>query len=228
MRDIDNTFDSEFDVQYPDMGEQDEENVTKTGTTTVGIAAEDGVAVATDRRASLAGRFVASKDVVKVQQVHPSAVVTLVGSVGGAQSYADQLEAQASLYESRRGRTMSVHALGNFAARMARGGPFMRINPILAGVDDEGSHVYTIDPAGGIMEEEYTTTGSGMQVAYGVLERNYHEDLGVDEALRVAAQAVESAAERDTGSGNGLATAYVTADGVEIETYDDYSAVDEL
>jgi proteasome beta subunit len=226
MRDTDNPFESEFDVQQAETG--DEENVTKTGTTTVGISASNGVAVATDRRASLAGRFVASKDVVKVQEVHPTAVVTLVGSVGGAQSYADQLRAQTSLYESRRDERMSMEALSHFAARMARGGPFMRINPILAGVDEEGSHVFTIDPAGGVMEEDYTTTGSGMQVAYGVLEREYEDDLTVDEALSVASRAVESAAERDTGSGNGLATARVTEEGVEINKYDDYSVVDSL
>lgn len=226
MRDTNNPFESEFDVQQVETG--NEENVTKTGTTTVGISASNGVAVATDRRASLAGRFVASKDVVKVQEVHSNAVVTLVGSVGGAQSYADQLRAQTSLYKSRRGEEMSMKALGNFAARMARGGPFMRINPILAGVDEEGSHIFTIDPAGGIMEEDYTTTGSGMQVAYGVLEREYEDDLTVDEAVSVASRAVESAAERDTGSGNGLAIARVTEEGVEISKYDDYSVVDSL
>ena len=46
-----------------------------TGTTTVGLVAADGVVLATDRRASLGGRFVSNKDVVKVEQVHPTAPV---------------------------------------------------------------------------------------------------------------------------------------------------------
>lgn len=231
MRDINhNPNEPEIDVSRPNNSEvqEDNENVTKTGTTTVGIAVDDGVVIATDRRASLAGRFVASKDVVKVEQIHPTGAITLVGSVGGAQDFADHLRAEASLYESRRNETMSMHALASLAGNFARGGPFMRINPILGGVDDNGSHVYTIDPAGGVMDEDYTVTGSGMQVAYGTLEENYKENMDMEEATRVAAQSVRSAAERDTGSGNGLALATITQDGVKIETYDDYEVVDDL
>lgn len=218
----------------PEIGEMvQEENesseVNKTGTTTVGIVAQDGVAVATDRRASLGGRFVSSKDVVKVEQVHPTGVITLVGSVGGAQSFNQNLEAEASLYESRRGEPMSIKALSNLAGNFARSGPFLRINPIVGGVDSDGAHVYTIDPAGGVMEaEDYTVTGSGMQIAFGTLENNYSEGLTVDEALRVAGQAVESAAERDTASGNGLVTARINSEGVKIKEYDDYSVVENL
>jgi len=60
-----------------------------TGTTTVGLVAADGVVLATDRRASLGGRFVSNKDVVKVEQVHPTAALTIAGSVGAAQAYAN-------------------------------------------------------------------------------------------------------------------------------------------
>lgn len=231
MRDINhNPNEPELSASSEKQSEvqSEEENVTKTGTTTVGIAVDDGVVIATDRRASLAGRFVASKDVVKVEQVHPTGAVTLVGSVGGAQDFADQLRAEASLYQSRRNETMSMHALSSLAGNFARRGPFMRINPILGGVDDAGSHVYTIDPAGGVMEEDYTVTGSGMQVAYGTLEENYESGMDLEDATRVAAESVRSAAERDTGSGNGLVLATITQDGVEIEEYDDYDVVDEL
>lgn len=223
------------DPRKPEVGEfennsanKDEDSVAKTGTTTVGVTADDGVVVATDRRASLAGRFVASKDVVKVEQVTSNSVVTLVGSVGGAQSFINQLEAEASLYRSRRQKPMEVEALANLARNFARSGPFFRINPIVAGVDDSGPHVYTVDPAGGLMEDEYTVTGSGMQVAYGTLEQNYDDNLSLEEATRVAAETVESAAERDTGSGNGLALATVDDSGVTIETYPDYDVVEDM
>jgi len=222
-----NPYEPEIPVQYSEQ-EPDAENVVDTGTTTVGITADDGVAVATDRRASLGGRFVASKNVVKVEQVHPTGVVTLVGSVGGAQAFSDQLQAQVSLYRSRRQKDMNMNELAHDARNLARNGPYLRINPIVAGVDDEGPHVYTVDPAGGLIKEDYTVNGSGMQVAYGTLESAYEDDLTTDEAVRVAAEAVRSAAERDSGSGNGLAVARVDGDGVDIETYDDYEVVEDL
>jgi proteasome beta subunit len=203
----------------PGTGEMDREKVNDTGTTTIGIATEHGVVVATDKRASLGGRFVSNKQVQKVEQIHPTAALTLVGSVGGAQSFIRSLRAEVNLYESRRGEDMSMQALSTLAGNFARGGPFLAINPILGGIDDEGSHVFSIDPAGGVMEDDYTVTGSGLTVAYGTLEGLYEDDLTIDEARQVAAKSVKAAAERDTGSGNGIYIADVTEDGVDIEGY---------
>ena len=201
-------------------GNRDEEAVNKTGTTTIGIATEDGVIVATDKRASLGGRFVSNKNVQKVEQIHPTAALTLVGSVGGAQSFIRTLRAEVNLYEARRGKEMSMQALATLAGNFARGGPFIAINPVLGGVDDEGTHVYSIDPAGGVMQDDYTVTGSGLTVAYGTLEDRYEEDMSLEEAQQVAGAGIKAAAERDTGSGNGIFVAEVTEEGVEIDDYD--------
>ncbi|MCT9096784.1 archaeal proteasome endopeptidase complex subunit beta [Haloarchaeobius sp. HME9146] len=201
------------------------ENVTKTGTTTVGLTTDEGVVIATDMRASLGGMFVANKDVQKVEQIHPTAALTLVGSVGGAQSFIRSLRAEVNLYEARRGEEMSMQALSTLAGNFARGGPFFAINPILGGVDDDGHHVYSIDPAGGVMRDEYTVTGSGMMVAHGLLEQEYESGLSNEEAKTVAARAVRSAAERDTGSGNGVFLAEVTGEGVDIRGHKDFDEV---
>jgi proteasome beta subunit len=213
------------DPHEPELGslpesDRDEEAVNKTGTTTIGVATTDGVIIATDKRASLGGRFVSNKNVQKVEQIHPTAALTLVGSVGGAQSFIRTLRAEANLYETRRGEQMSMQALSTLAGNFARGGPFLAINPILGGVDEEGSHVYSIDPAGGVMADDYTITGSGLTVAYGTLEDRYEKEMSLEEAQRVAGAGIKAAAERDTGSGNGIYIAEVTEAGVEISDYD--------
>jgi len=207
------------------LAPDDLNNVNKTGTTTVGLVTADGVVIATDMRASLAGRFVSNKNVQKVEQVHDTAALTMVGSVGGAQSFIKSLRAEADLYEARRGESMSMQALSTLAGNFARGGPFFAINPILGGVDEEGHHVYSIDPAGGVMADDYTVTGSGMQLAYGVLEQEYEEGLSNEEAKTVAARAVKSAAERDTGSGNGVFLAEITDEDVDIHGHTDFDDV---
>ena len=222
--------DMEAAVYEPELGslpssDRDEDAVNKTGTTTVGISTTDGVVVATDRRASLGGRFVSNKSVQKVEQIHPTAALTLVGSVGGAQSFIRSLRVESNLYEARRGEELSIHALATLAGNFARGGPYFAISPILAGVDDDGHHVYSIDPAGGVMKDDYTVTGSGLTVAYGTLENQYEEDMNTEQATSAAASAVRAAAERDTGSGNGLVIAEVTSEGVDITHYDDYDTV---
>ncbi|MFW5964246.1 MAG: proteasome subunit beta, partial [Natronomonas sp.] len=154
-----------------------------------------------------------------------TAALTLVGSVGGAQSFIRSLRAEVNLYEARRGEDISIEALATLAGNFARGGPFFAINPILGGVDDDGHHVYSIDPAGGVMADDYTITGSGMTVAYGTLEREYEEGMSNEEAKRVAASGIKSAVERDTGSGNGVFLATVTEEGVDIKGHKDFDDV---
>jgi proteasome beta subunit len=223
----------EFDPYSPEVGELPEsdlsdadlDNVNKTGTTTIGLTTPDGVVMATDMRASLGGRFVSNKNVQKVEQIHPHAALTMAGSVGGAQSFIRTIRAEANLYETRRGEEMSMQALATLCGNFLRGGPFFMVSPILGGVDGEGSHVYSLDPAGGVMSDDYTVTGSGMQMAYGVLEQEYSDDLSIEEARTVAARGIKSAVERDTGSGNGIFLAEITDAGVDIEGHTDFDDV---
>ena len=197
----------------------------KTGTTTVGLVAEDGVVLATDRRASLGGRFVSNKDVVKVERVHPTAAMTMAGTVGPAQAYMRQLRAAADLYETRRGERMSMAALSTAASNSIRGLP---VQPLLGGVDPASSadgspdpRLFQLDGGGGLLEESaFAATGSGMTMATGALEREYDPDASVEDAVGTAVAAVLAASERDTASGNGVVVARVTAGGVETERRD--------
>jgi proteasome beta subunit len=213
------------DVPRNDLSESDLEGVNKTGTTTVGLTTAVGVIMATDMRASLGGRFISNKDVQKVEQIHPTAALTMAGSVGGAQSFIRSLRAESNLYETRRGEEMSIGALATLAGNFLRGGPFFLVSPILGGVDAEGTHVYSLDPAGGVMRDDYTCTGSGMQLAYGVLEGRYEDDLSNDEAMTLAARAVKSAVERDTASGDGVFLAEITDEGVDINGHKHFDDV---
>ena len=213
------------ELRARELSDEDLQSVNKTGTTTVGLTTADGVVLATDMRASLGGRFISNKDVQKVEQVHPTGALTMAGSVGGAQSFIRSLRAEVNLFETRRGKDLSISALATLAGNFLRGGPFFLVSPILGGVDDAGHHVFSLDPAGGVMADDYTATGSGMQLAYGVLEQEYDAELTNDAAASVAARAVKSAVERDTGSGDGVYLAEITADGVDIQGHKDFDEV---
>ncbi|WP_410764591.1 archaeal proteasome endopeptidase complex subunit beta [Haloferax sp. DFSO60] len=198
---------------------------TKTGTTTVGIKTAEGVVLATDMRASL-GYMVSSKDVQKVEEIHPTAALTIAGSVSAAQSLISSLRAEVRLYEARRGENMSMTALSTLVGNFLRSGGFYVVQPILGGVDEDGAHIYSIDPAGSILEEEYTVTGSGSQYALGVLEQEFSDDLTIDEAKQVATKAIRSAVERDLASGNGINIAVVTEDGVDIARHQNFEGLE--
>ncbi|MFC7142351.1 proteasome subunit beta [Halosimplex aquaticum] len=189
-----------------------------TGTTIVAVTASDAVVMAADQRMSLGGRFTANKNVRKISRVHPSAALAISGSVGPAQDAIRSIRAEAGLYESRRGEPMTMQALSQTAGHILRGLP---VAPILGGVDDTGGHVYELDGGGSVMEDAYAAGGSGMQVAYGVLEGRFEPDASRSEATEAAVAAVEAASERDTASGNGVTVATITSGGVEIQALDE-------
>lgn len=224
--------DEQPDVTQPEIAslpDQDgdaafDRETLKTGTTTVGVRAEDGVVLATDRRASL-GNMVSSKAVQKVEQIHPTAGMTISGSVSAAQSLIRAIQSETKLYETRRGEPMSMQALSTLLSNLLRSGAYLIVVPVVGGVDDTGPHLYSIDALGGTTEEDYTTSGSGTQFALGVLENRYEDGLSMDEAADAATDAVATAMERDTASGNGLHVARVTSDGVEIEAHDDITGL---
>ena len=210
--------------ELPDTGKQagnTGEGEMKTGTTTVGLTTDEGVVLATDMRASL-GNMVSSKDVQKVEEIHPRGALTIAGSVSAAQSLIRSLKAEVRLYEARRSEDMSMQALSTLTSNFLRSGAFFIVQPILGGVDDEGAHIYSIDALGGKSEEEYTVTGSGSQYALGVLEQEYDSELTTGEAKTISARAIQSAVERDLASGNGINVAVVTEDGVEITRHKEF------
>ncbi|WP_137285117.1 Ntn hydrolase family protein [Halorussus salinisoli] len=205
----------------PGSSPESDPELTKTGTTTVAVAAEDGVIVMADRRASAGGRFVTSKNTQKVEQVHPTAAVALSGAVGSLQDYTRRLRSHADQYEIRRGHPPSVDAFATFAGNLLRRGQYRMVRPVLGGVDSEGPHVYDLDGGGAVIEAPYAAKGSGTQFALGVLEREFRPGFGAEAATHAAARAVESAIERDTASGNGVTVAEITAESVTIDAYDD-------
>jgi proteasome beta subunit len=197
---------------------------TTTGTTIVGVRTDEGVVLAADRRASLGGRFVSNKDAEKVEQVHPTGAVALSGGVGPIQSFAQQLRAEANLYESRRGEPMTMEALSTAAGNLIRGVP---AQVVLGGVTptgpDEGTpHLYELDGGGSVMPATYAAGGSGIQTAYGVLENTLETDApALSEAKAAAARAVDAASERDTASGNGLTLSAIDVNDVTMTIHDD-------
>jgi proteasome beta subunit len=211
------------ELDLPPQSTEDEKEL-KTGTTTIGLTTAEGVVLATDMRAS-AGNMVASKNARKILEIHPTAALTIAGSVSAAQSLVNSLRAEVRLYETRRDTEMSLQALANLTSNFLRSGSFQIVQPVLGGVDDEGSHIYSIGPSGSVMEETYAVSGSGSPFALGVLEQQYDEGSSIDDAKPIAARAVQSATERDTASGNGLLLAAITADGVDINQHKSVESV---
>ena len=184
------------------------------GTTTVGITCKDGIVFATERRATM-GNLVAHKVAEKIFKIDDHIATTIAGSVGDAQSLMKVIGAEVSLYQMRNNDAISVKAAASLTANLLRSGP-MHVQTLLGGMDGDKPSIYSLDPAGGMIKDNYISTGSGSIVAYGVLEDRFRDDLSVDEGLEVAIRAIKAAAERDAYSGNGFLVAKVDKNGFEM------------
>jgi len=195
---------------------------TKTGTTTVALKYSDGVIVAADKRAS-AGTLIASKVARKILPIDDHIVMTISGYVGDAQYLARIADVEARHYRATTGRRIRVGALSTLMANLLNYYRYMPyiISIIIAGYDDTGGKIYSIDADGGCIEDKYTSTGSGSVVAIGVLDDRYKEGMTLDEGLELAVRAIVRAIGRDIATGDGIDVAYVNAEGIHYLTKED-------
>ena len=90
---------------------------------------------------------------------------------------------------------------------------------IVGGVVDKPI-MYTLDPLGSVLPDDYAAVGTGAEMALGVLDPQFKPNMSRDEAVELAKHAVRSAALRDSASGDGLDVLVITKDGTEEFTED--------
>jgi proteasome beta subunit len=176
-------------------------------TTIVGIKTKEGVVLGSDRRASK-GFFIGSKITQKIAKVDDTLAIAIAGQLSDAEYLIRVAKAERKLLELRRGFPLTVKESSRLIANLAYSGlksyqPYF-VELIVAGVDDNGGHIYAADMSGAITTEDFASSGSGSPIAYGVLESVYHKNVTNEEAKEIATKAVAAAMERDPGSGNGI------------------------
>lgn len=182
----------------------------KTGTTTIGIKCKDGVIMASDQRATM-GNMVAHKGVRKVYPLSDNIGMTIAGVVGDAQLMVRYMQSEIALYSIKKGSPMSVSAAATLVANIIRQGFYLGL--IVGGYDSTGGHVFSIDGAGGYIEDNVVSVGSGSVFALGALEAGYKDGMTKDEGIALAITALNSAIRRDSASGDGMIIAWIDSDG---------------
>jgi proteasome beta subunit len=175
-------------------------------TTIVGIKTKEGVVLGSDRRASK-GFFIGSKITQKIAKVDDTLAIAIAGQLSDAEYLIRVAKAERKLLELRRGFPLTVKESSRLIANLAYSGlksyqPYF-VELLVAGVDDNGGHIYAADMSGAITTEDFASSGSGSPIAYGVLESVYHKNVTNEEAKEIATKAVAAAVERP-GSGNGI------------------------
>jgi proteasome beta subunit len=204
------------------FGEEKPE-IQKTGTTTLGMVCKDGVIVAAEKKSTM-GYLVASKESQKVLPLADYVVMTIAGASGDAQALVRYMRAEIKLFELQSKRRISVKSASTLLANILQNGrwsflPYM-VQLIVAGFDDAGPAIFSMDAIGGVEEEKrFFSTGSGSPMALGVLEDSYSDGISVGEGAKLAFRAIKAAVEMDIASGGkAVDIATITKDGIRITT----------
>lgn len=190
------------------------EKLTKTGTTTLGMVCKEGVVIATETRATM-GHLIAHKETKKLYKIDEHLALATAGLVGDLQVLARYLNAEANLYRLKRDIKMPVESAATLMSNIMNQRKFMPyyVQLILGGYDETGGHVYSLDAAGGAIPDKYTAGGSGSPYVFGVLEDLYKDGLTVDEGIDIAIRAIKASKSRDSASGGMTNIAVITKEG---------------
>tara|TARA_B100001250_G_scaffold145128_1_gene124248 strand:+ start:914 stop:1651 length:738 start_codon:yes stop_codon:yes gene_type:complete len=192
------------------------EKELKKGTTTLGLVCKDGIVMATEMRATM-GNLIGHKTTQKLFRISDNMGLTVAGLVGDAQMLARWLSAEVKLYELKHGNQMSLKAASTLMANIMNGRRYMPfwVQLLLGGTDSEGSHVYSLDAAGGSIPDKFQTTGSGSPFVYGVLEDRFKENMSVAEGKKLGVRALTAAMKRDSASGDGISMCVIDSTGFQ-------------
>jgi len=189
------------------------------GATTVGVVCRDGVLLASERRVSY-GYFVMSKTARKVFKITDTIGAAFAGLVSDMQVLSKEATAYANLYTYEKDRPISVKAaakmVGNllFQRRML---PYIT-QTIIGGIDEDGPSLFVLDLLGSVMQDKFAAVGSGTEIAMGVLEDEYKDNMSLEDAKEVLKRAVKAAFARDSASGGTVDLLVITKTGTKEDT----------
>ncbi len=176
------------------------ENIMKTGTTTVGIMCKDGVVLAADKRAT-AGNLISDKKAQKIYKINDCMALTTAGRTEREANVKESVNLLAGLVYSNIRKMSMIPGISHF---------------LFAGKDYKGFHLYDIYADGSLTKNDsYVSSGSGSVMAYGVLETLYKEGMNVDDGVKLAVKCINAALQRDSATGNGIDVVTITKEGIK-------------
>ena len=189
------------------------------GATTIGVVFSDGVILASEKRVTY-GSIIMSKTVKKVFRITDHVGAACAGLVSDMQILAREIEAQAKLFTYDTKRPMSVKAVAKVMSNVLFNRRMIPLitQTIVGGMDDDKPEIYVLDVLGSLLPDTYAAVGSGAQMATGVLEQGYTDNMSQKDAKALVLKAIKSAVRRDVMSGDGVDILIATKDGIQEET----------
>lgn len=188
----------------------------KTGTTIVGLKFEGGVGLFSDTRATM-GNIVEDKNCFKLHKLSEKIHCAGAGTSADAERLTRTCERVLTTFERKYSRPPFVSTAVQFMTSHLykyRGGICAAL--IVAGVDQAGTHLFSLMPHGSSISLPFTSLGSGSLAATSILETGFRENMAKEDAVALGTRAVEAGILNDLYSGSNVDYILITERGTEM------------
>jgi len=188
------------------------------GATAVGITFNEGVVFASERRIAY-GNFVVSKTTKKTFVITPYVGAACAGLVADMQILSLQIAALAKIRRMEIKRDVPPNTIAKMMSNMMYERRFFPLltQVIVGGLVGKPT-IYTLDPLGSILPDDYAAVGTGAEMALGVLDPQYKKDLTEAQSVDLAVKSVRAASMRDSASGDNIDVLVMNKDGAKETT----------
>ena len=185
------------------------------GATAVGITYNDGVVFASERRIAY-GNFVVSKTTKKTFVITPRVGAACAGLVADMQLLSLQISALAKIRKMELKRDVPPNTIAKMMSNMMYERRFFPLltQVIVGGLVDKPT-IYTLDPIGSVLPDEYAAVGTGADMALGILDQQYKKELNEVEAIDLAVKSIRAASMRDSASGDNIDVLVINKNGTK-------------
>jgi len=188
------------------------------GATAVGITFNGGVVFASERRIAY-GNFVVSKTTKKTFVITPHVGAACAGLVADMQILSLQIAALAKIRRMEIKRDVPPNAIAKMMSNMMYERRFFPLlTQVIVGGLVAKPIIYTLDPLGSVLPDDYAAVGTGAEMALGVLDPQYKKDLTEAQAVDLAVKSVRAASMRDSASGDNIDVLVMNKDGAKETT----------
>ena len=188
------------------------------GATVVGISYDDGVILAADKRVSF-GNFVVNKNIKKTFTVTDYVGAACAGMVADMQVLVRQVEALAKIRKLETRREVPPNSIAKLmSVIMFERRYFPLLTQVIVGGINEKPEIYTLDPLGSVLPDNYAAVGTGAEGALGIMDAEFKPNMSEEAVTELASRAIRSATQRDASSGDGIDILFVTRTGHREET----------
>jgi proteasome beta subunit len=185
------------------------------GATAVGIIFNDGVVIASEKRIAY-GNFVVSKTTKKTFPLTDKVGAACAGLVADMQILALQIKALTKIRKMELKRDVPPNSVAKMISNLMYERRFYPLltQVIVGGIVDKPA-IYTLDPLGSVLPDEYAAVGTGAEMALGVLDPQFKEGMSEKEAVDLALRSIKAATMRDSFSGDGIDVLVITKQGMK-------------